>query len=208
MIHKNIFSIFPKQENFFAYLHQCSEILIEICQEIKKLYNNPTEEVFNKIIDLEHKADNLVYEYRHKLNEVFITPLDREDLHQLIIQLDNIIDFAKSSAEKYFLYKPKNRYDFIDQMLDILTTSSGKVRELINIIKSQSKEIIKLVNEICELEKQADAVNRRGIAKLFEDGNDILETIKVKEILSQLEETIDRTQMFAITIENSIFKHI
>ncbi|MCS6955684.1 MAG: DUF47 family protein [Candidatus Calescibacterium sp.] len=205
---KGLLSIFPKHVDFFRYLCECSEILIEVCKELKVLYDDPKEEIFNKIIELEHRADKLVYEYRHKLNEVFITPLDREDLHQLIIELDDIIDFAKSSAEKYFLYKPKGKYDFIDQILEVLMKSAQKVKDLMKILKNQNNEIIKIVNEICELEKQADIINRRGIANLFNNGQDILEIIKVKEILSQLEETIDRTQMLAITIENSIFKHI
>lgn len=201
-------SIFPKQVDFFKYLCQCSEILILVVKEIKNLFSNPNEDTFNKIIELEHKADSIVYEYRHKLNEVFITPLDREDLHQIIIELDDIIDFAKSSAEKFFLYKPKNKYDFIDQILDVLDEASMKVKYLTEILKNQNDEIIKVVNEICDLEKRADTLNRRGIATLFNNGQDILEVIKVKDILSQLEETIDRAQMLAITIENSVFKHL
>lgn len=205
---KGLISFLPKNVDFFKYLCECSEVLIEICNEVKNLYNNPTEEIFNKIIELEHKADKIVYEYRHKLNEVFITPLDREDLHELMIELDDVIDFAKSSAEKYFLYRPKKKYDFMDQILDVLIKSAHKVKNLMAVLRKADEEIIKIVSEICDLEKEADAINRRGIADLFNNGDDILEIIKVKEILAQFEETIDRTQMLAITVENSIFKHL
>lgn len=205
---RGILSIFPKQIDFFSYLYQCSEILIDICNELRELIKDPSQERFNKIVELEHKADKIIYEYRHKLNEVFITPLDREDLHQMMIKLDDVIDFAKSSAEKYFLYKPKNRYDFIDQITEVLISTALKIKELMNILKSKQDDIIRIVNEICDLEKEADSINRKGIAILFDNGSDILEIIKVKEILSQLEETVDRAQMLAITVENSIFKHL
>ncbi|MFN3995218.1 MAG: DUF47 domain-containing protein [bacterium] len=205
---RGILSIFPKQVDFFKYLCDCSDMLIKVCHELKNLYENPTEENFNKIIEIEHQADKIVYEYRHKLNEVFITPLDREDLHQMMMKLDDIIDFAKSSAEKYFLYKPKKRYDFIDQITEVLIQSAVKVKELMGVLKSQQDQIIKIVNEICELEKQADNINRRGIATLFNNGEDVLEVIKIKEILSQLEETVDRMQLLAINVENSVFKHL
>jgi len=200
--------IFPKQVDFFNYLCQCCNILIQITNELEVLFKDPSEENFTKIIDLEHKADNIVYEYRHKLNEVFITPLDREDLHQIMVKLDDIIDFVKSSAEKYFLYKPHTNPAFINDMISILKETSQKVLELVKLLSKPSDNIIKIVNEICDLERKADIVNRKALALLFNNGTDILEIIKIKEILSQLEETVDRMQMLAITVENSIFKHI
>ncbi|MGB9638588.1 MAG: hypothetical protein ACPL1F_04770, partial [bacterium] len=70
------------------------------------------------------------------------------------------------------------------------------------------QELLKLVSKICEIERECDTINRKAIADLFNNGKDVLEIIKQKEVLSQIEETIDRTQLLAITIENSIYKHI
>jgi len=200
--------LFPKQVDFFNYLCQCCDILSQITDQLEILLKNPSEENFNKIIDLEHKADKIVYEYRHKLNEVFITPLDREDLHQIMVKLDDIIDFVKSSAEKYYLYRPNNNPEFIWDMVEILKLSVSEISKLINLLKKPNEKIIKTVNDICDLEKRADIVNRKALASLFNNEKNILEVIKLKEILSQLEETIDRMQLLAITIENSVFKHI
>ncbi|MCX7871025.1 MAG: DUF47 family protein [bacterium] len=205
---KGILNIIPKNIDFFKYLKNCVEIMEIIAKELLNFIDNPTEENFNKIRELEHKADEIVHEYRHKLNESFITPLDREDLHQIIMKMDDVIDFIKSSGEKYFLYKPSLNNDYIYQMIKLLIQSIEYLKQIINLLSKPNEELLKLVSKICDLERECDIINRKAIAELFNNGKDVLEVIKQKEILSQIEETVDRAQLLAITIENSIYKHI
>lgn len=205
---KGILNIIPKNIDFFKYLKNCVEIMEIIAKELLNFIDNPTEENFNKIRELEHKADEVVHEYRHKLNESFITPLDREDLHQIIMKMDDVIDFIKSSGEKYFLYKPSLNNDYIYQMIKLLIQSIEYLKQIINLLSKPNEELLKLVSKICDIERECDIINRKAIAELFNNGKDVLEVIKQKEILSQIEETVDRAQLLAITIENSIYKHI
>jgi predicted phosphate transport protein (TIGR00153 family) len=205
---KGILSIIPKNIDFFGYLKNSIEIMEIISKELLNFIDNPTEENFNKIRELEHKADEIVQEYRYKLNESFITPLDREDLHQIIMKMDDVIDFIKSSAEKYYLYKPNSKNEYIRQMINLLIQSVGYLKEIVNLLNKPNQELLKLVNKICEIEREGDIINRKAIAELFNNGQNVLEVIKQKEILSQVEETVDRTQLLAITIENSVYKHI
>jgi predicted phosphate transport protein (TIGR00153 family) len=205
---KGILSIFPKNIDFFGYLKNCIEVMEIISKELLNFIDNPTEENFNKIRELEHKADEIVHEYRYKLNESFITPLDREDLHQIIMKMDDVIDFIKSSAEKYYLYKPNSKNEYIRQMINLLIQAVGYLKEIVNLLNKPNQELLKLVNKICEIERECDVINRKAIAELFNNGQNVLEVIKQKEILSQVEETVDRTQLLAITIENSVYKHI
>ncbi len=205
---KGILNLIPKNIDFFKYLKNCLEIMENIAKELLNFIDTPTEENFNKIRELEHEADKIVYEYRHKLNESFITPLDREDLHQIIMKMDDVIDFIKSSAEKYFLYKPTLDNDYIHQMTKLLIQSIEYLKQIINLLPKPNEELLKLVNKICDIEKKCDIINRQATAELFNNGKNVLEVIKQKEILSQIEETVDRTQLLAITIENSIYKHI
>jgi len=205
---KGILNIIPKNIDFFKYLKNCVEIMEIIAKELLNFIDNPTEENFNKIRELEHKADEIVHEYRHKLNESFITPLDREDLHQIIMKMDDVLDFIKSSGEKYFLYKPSLNNDYIYQMIKLLIQSIEYLKQIINLLSKPNEELLKLVSKICDLERECDIINRKAIAELFNNGKDVLEVIKQKEILSQIEETVDRAQLLAITIENSIYKHI
>ncbi|MGC8734524.1 MAG: DUF47 domain-containing protein [bacterium] len=205
---KGIINIIPKNIDFFKYLKNCVEIMEDISKELSNFIDNPTEENFNKIRELEHKADEIVHEYRHKLNESFITPLDREDLHQIIVKMDDVIDFIKSSAEKYFLYKLTLKNEYTNQMINLLINSVKYLKDIINLLNKPDQELLKLVSKICEIERECDTINRKAIADLFNNGKDVLEIIKQKEVLSQIEETIDRTQLLAITIENSIYKHI
>jgi len=205
---KGILSIFPKNIDFYGYLKNCIEVMEIISKELLNFIDNPTEENFNKIRELEHKADEIVHEYRYKLNESFITPLDREDLHQIIMKMDDVIDFIKSSAEKYFLYKPNSKNEYIRQMINLLIQAVEYLKEIVNLLNKPNQELLKLVNKICEIERECDIINRKAIAELFNNGQNVLEVIKQKEILSQVEETVDRTQLLAITIENSVYKHI
>ncbi|MEN3014620.1 MAG: DUF47 family protein [bacterium] len=205
---KIIKSIFPGSEDFYARLHECSLILVELCKEIANLFDDPTEEKYEKIVELENKADKILVEYRKRLNEVFITPLDREDLHRIIVYLDEVIDYAKSAAEKKYLYKPKQKVEFFYQMIDIMIQISEKIMKIIEMMKNPSNHMHDVVNQIYQLEKQADSINRRGIIWLFENSLDPTELIKNKDILFQLEETIDRMQRLAVTVENSVFKNL
>ncbi len=205
---KGILNIIPKNIDFFKYLKDCVEIMEDIAKELLNFIDNPTEENFDKITELEHKADQIVHEYRHKLNESFITPLDREDLHQIIMKMDDVIDFIKSSAEKYFLYKPTLNNNYIPQMTKLLIQSIDYLKQIINLLAKPNEELLKLVSKICDIERECDIINRKALAELFNNGKDVLEVIKQKEILSQIEETVDRAQLLAITIENSIYKHI
>jgi len=203
-----ILNIIPKNIDFFGYLKNCIEVMEVISKELLNFIDNPTEENFNKIRELEHKADEIVHEYRYKLNESFITPLDREDLHQIIMKMDDVIDFIKSSAEKYYLYKPNSKNEYIRQMINLLIQAVGYLKEIVNLLNKPNQELLKLVNKVCEIERECDIINRKAIAELFNNGQNVLEVIKQKEILSQVEETVDRTQLLAITIENSVYKHI
>lgn len=205
---KGIINIIPKNIDFFKYLKDCVEIMENISKELSNFVDNPTEVNFNKIQELEHKADELVHEYRQKLNEAFITPLDRENLHQIIVEMDDVIDFIKSSSEKYFLYKPSSKNEYINQMINLLIHSVEYLKKIINLINKPNQELLKLVNKVCEIERECDKINRKAIAELFNNGKDVLEVIKQKEILTQIEETVDKAQSLAITIENSIYKHI
>ena len=209
---KGILNVFPKSVDFFAYLKKCMDIMETTAKELLNFIDNPSEENFNKIRDLEHQADQIVYEYRHKLNESFITPLDREDLHEIIMKMDDVIDFIKSSAEKYFLYKPNSSNEYIVQMIKLLINSCDYLKQIINILNKPNENLLTLINKVCDIERECDIINRKAIAELFNNGinmgKDVLEIIKQKEILSQIEETVDRTQMLAITIENSIYKHL
>jgi predicted phosphate transport protein (TIGR00153 family) len=205
---KGILSIIPKNIDFFGYLKDCIGIMEIISKELLNFIDNPTEENFNKIRELEHKSDEIVHEYRCKLNESFITPLDREDLHQIIMKMDDVIDFIKSSAEKYFLYKPNSKNEYIYQMVNLLIQAVEYLKLIVNLLNKPNQELLKLVNKVCEIERECDIINRKAIAELFNNGQNVLEVIKQKEILSQVEETVDRTQLLAITIENSVYKHI
>lgn len=124
------------------------------------------------------------------------------------MKMDDVIDFIKSSGEKYFLYKPSLNNDYIYQMIKLLIQSIEYLKQIINLLSKPNEELLKLVSKICDLERECDIINRKAIAELFNNGKDVLEVIKQKEILSQIEETVDRAQLLAITIENSIYKHI
>ena len=122
--------------------------------------------------------------------------------------MDDVIDFVKSSAEKYYLYKPNSKNEYIYQMVNLLIQAVDYLKEIVNLLNKPNQELLKLVNKVCEIERECDIINRKAIAELFNNGQNVLEVIKQKEILSQVEETVDRTQLLAITIENSVYKHI
>jgi len=198
----------PKSVKFFDLLAELSDNILkgaELMQQMITKWDNLAE-YSSEIHLLEHRCDELTHRIVSELNETFITPIDREDIHSFVNSLDNIIDCIDVIANRIHLYKVKNQIEFGTQMTDILNLQMRIISDVVRNFEEDKNVRDKLV-AIRNYETQGDVIFQKALAHLFEYENDVVELIKKKEILELMEKSIDRCQTVAIVIEGIQIKN-
>lgn len=163
-----------------------------------------------KIKELEHIGDNLTHQTIEMLNKTFVTPIDREDIYELITRMDDILDLIDGAASRIELYNIDSITpeaiafaDVLKKACEILKQSVSSLRNIKNY-----REIIKHCVEIHTFENEGDQLLHKAMAKLFEENkNDPIKVIKWKEIYEDLEAATDRCEDVANIIEGIVLKY-
>ena len=198
----------PKSVKFFDLLSELSDNILkgsELIQQMITKWDNLSE-YSSEIHLLEHRCDEITHKIVSELNETFITPIDREDIHSFVNSLDNIIDCIDVIANRIHLYKVKNNIEFGTQLVDILNLQMKIISDVVRNFEEDKNVHDKLVR-IRNYETQGDVIFQKALAHLFEFENDVVELIKKKEILELMEKAIDRCQTVAIVIEGILIKN-
>jgi len=202
---------FPKEEKFFDMFAKGSENVLEGARLLSDLITDYTDiiEKSKRIKEVEHEGDKITHDTVTKLNNTFITPLDREDIYSLICKMDDVLDFIDAVSSRMILYKVKFPTNEARALMDVLLKSVEEmdkaIRELRNIKKPEA--ILKYCIEINTLENKGDVILRDAVAKLFDDGTSPIDVIKWKEIYENLETAIDRCEDVANVIEGAVLKN-
>ncbi len=206
-----MFSLIPKDEKFFDLLDQQSLAILQGATLFKDLATHWQENHPNivKLRDLEHECDITTHEILDKLNRTFVTPLDREDIHMLAKQLDDVIDIIQSVSERMLLFRIKTTKDDLIELADILEEAVSIIPKAITSIRriDRPKRILDYCIEINRLENRGDRAAERAIGSLFQKEKDPMEVIKWKEIYDSVEFAIDRCEDIANTIEGIVVKY-
>ena len=188
-----------------------ADLIVEGARELKNLMNDiQKSEIHSRTIkDIEHKADQNTHDTVSLLHKTFITPLDREDIHQLITKLDDVLDLIDASAQRVFIYGVTETNSELKQMADICLQVAEKVKLAVNQLENlrNPEEIIKICIEINRLENEADHALRSAVAKLFREEADFKKMIKLKEIYELMESVTDRCEDVANIIEGIVLEY-
>ena len=204
----------PKEPKFYDLLRQMAEVSAEaailMIECIKSTDYEDIVEYAKKIKAYEKKGDNTLIRIFDELNTTFITPFDREDIHDLANRLDDVMDYLNSSAKKIMLYRPKQMPESATAMAHLLDKASDIVLQAVtelSSIKKNAKNIKKLCNELHDIENSADEVYEEFLSDLFANEKDSIEIIKLKEIMRELENAIDADEGVAKVIKTIIVKY-
>jgi len=198
----------PREEKFFdMFVEDANNMLVgaRLLEEMFRSYDQ-RERIANQLRDLERKGDALSHDIGQKLEETFVTPFDREDIHQLISRLDDVLDFIEEVADTCILYRiPEPSEPALAQAVIIVQQCEEIVRALEKLkgFKNVGPHWI----EIHRLENDGDRVVRRAMADLFTNGTDAIEIIRWKDLYALLEDTIDACEDVANVIERIVVKH-
>ncbi len=201
---------FPKEPNFFQVFSKLSQKSIEGAKRLEKLMTDTTNTTLVKEIEtLEDEADHIVHEGLVKLHDTFITPLDRINIYQLLLKLDEVIDTIHAAAQRIHLMKITNINDEGKKLASTLVEISVKVQELVMSLESlkQPEEIQKICIEINNLENKADDQLRKGLTHLLENENDFKNFFKHKELLEVVEKATDSAEDITHLVEAIILDH-
>ena len=209
-----IFQYFiPKDKNFFPLFEQASNNLINMAELLNKAVNTKNAddrlEFFKEIETMEHIGDDITHQIYLELSKNFITPFDREDIHQLATAIDDVADYIHGSANRMLLYKVDIITEPIQKLAELIlqavTDLDKAVRELRNL--KNIRAIADSCVRINSIENQADYVFDRAVGDLFAYEKDAVQLIKYKEVLAALETATDMCEDAANVLESILVKH-
>jgi predicted phosphate transport protein (TIGR00153 family) len=201
--------IFKKDEKFFKIFKQMTVYILEAAEILGTMVRNPADDqapLAAKIKDLEHKGDELTHRVIDELNKTFITPIDREDIHDLSAALDDVLDLIDNTATRIVLFRITEPIRAVPEMCDVLLNQAKTLGEAISDLQDNDHVIERCI-EINSLENDADRLFQVAIAALFDEVKDPIDVIKRKEIIETLEVATDKAEDVANVLESIIVKN-
>ena len=204
-----MFGLIPKETAFFDMFRQAARNMIEgsrLLKEMMEKFQQPIEEA-SRIKDVEHIGDAITHDIARKLNQTFITPIDREDIHGLASAMDDILDIIEAIADRFVVFKVKTPAEPAMKLANILYQSAVAVGAGIDRLGKPHADVNECLVLVNSLENEADRVTRDAISNLFEHEKDPIAVIKWKEIYENFEEGTDRCEDVANILERIALKH-
>jgi predicted phosphate transport protein (TIGR00153 family) len=197
----------PREEDFFAlFAKQADNITVgaKALLEMLTHYTGVPEQV-QIVKAIEHEGDEITHAILTKLNQTFITPFDREDIHELCSQLDDVIDLIDAAASRFVLYRVDVVRPGTVELVKVLLSATIEVVAAVRALETPEKALKHCV-EINRYENQRDRLCRTLIAQLFDEEKDSVQIIKWKEIFEVIETAVDKCEDVANVIEGVILK--
>ncbi len=204
----------PKEPKFFSLLKQLSDTLTEASNLLVECVaqGSPEERsnLYKRIKAVERKGDEQTNFIFNQLSTTFITPFDREDIHDLASSMDDVIDCINSCAKRITIYNPRPISDKGTVLAKFVQQGAlyiGKAVDGLDKFRKDSSSFFECCNELHDLENKADDVYELFIKKLFEEEKDCIEIIKIKEIMHELEQTTDAAEHVGKILRSMLVKY-
>jgi predicted phosphate transport protein (TIGR00153 family) len=201
------FSLFPREEDFFKQFRDQGELVCLSCNQLHEMMTNydRLEERAKEMKSIEHRGDIVTHEIFERLNRTFITPIEREDIHDLASGLDDVMDAAEAIATRMVLFKIPAATPAAQRLTSVLAECGRQIEKAVDVLKD-FKGLHAFTIELNRLENEADAISREAVADLFSGRHDLLDVMRWKEIYGRLEGAADRCEDVANTIEAIVLK--
>jgi uncharacterized protein len=202
----------PKERKFYPMFEQAADNLVKAAILLNKLFlttdSADREKIIADIKEHEHISDDITHTLYDELNKTFITPFDREDINKLNDSLDDVLNMINSFAQKVKNHPPKNDSPYFLEISELILQASREIKTAIAELRNlkNPRKIMDSCIRINEIENQADEVNNKALADLFENEKDAIELIKIKEMISALEKATDRAEDVSDVLKAIIVK--
>ncbi|MFL5866778.1 MAG: DUF47 domain-containing protein [Thermoleophilaceae bacterium] len=200
--------IAPREREFFDLFDEAGgniQRAAALLEEMLRDYPDRSE-LARDILICEQEGDRITHDIIQRLNQTFVTPIDREDILALASALDDVVDFTEEVADYLGLYKIEAPMDQAQQLAKVLHQASRQIAQAMPRLRG-FKDISHYTVEINRLENDGDRIVREAVASLFDTGIDPMVVIRWKDIFEKLEDAIDATEHVANIIEGIALKN-
>lgn len=204
-------NLLPKDNVFFDLFEGLASHVVSTAAHLHRLARNFPEvgEDLQRIRQEEHEADDLAHKALDRLDRTFITPFDREDIHTLVGELDDIVDMIDALAKRFPLYHVKSMEPAFIRQTDVLVEATLAVRDAVHRLRKSRKlsELSDRLIEIHRLENIGDENNHAAVSRLFDGNTSPLDVMKWKEFYDLIEDAIDGCEDVGNTLERIVLKN-
>ncbi len=198
----------PSGREYFTLFEAAGDNVLRAADQLEQmLASYPSrKELAADILVCEQDGDRITHDLIHHLNQTFVTPIDREDIHRLAGALDDIVDYIEEVADYLGLYRTEAATPQAQQLARILLDSCRQIAEALPRLRG-FQDISRQTIEINRLENDGDRVTREAMAALFNNGTDPMVVIRWKDLYERLEAAIDATEDVANIMEGIVIKN-
>jgi hypothetical protein len=202
------FRLIPREEKFYEDFKAMADELRRGARLLEAMFavDPPLADKAHEIKEVEHKCDFLTHEIIQRLNKTFVTPIDREDIHELAKTLDDVMDAIDNAASLVPLYKIDKVRPGARELTRIIIQQCDEIRVAVEALE-QRKGVLERAIEINRLENEADRIHMNAISQLFDEETNPIVVLKWKELYDLLEEATDACEDVANLLENVVVKH-
>jgi uncharacterized protein len=210
----SILKIFvPKDHSFFPLFTSDAQNLVQATVLLKELMASSEladhERINKEIKNIEHIGDEITHKTYEQLNKSFITPFDREDIHELTAHIDDVVDSINGISRRVLLYKPKKLNPVFSEMAELIYLAAIEIENAILCLNdpvTNKEAITRACDRVKEIEHQADELYFKGVSELFEKEEDTKELLKNNKFLEILERCVDEEEDVTDTLKAILIK--
>ncbi|HKS06466.1 MAG TPA: DUF47 family protein [Gemmatimonadaceae bacterium] len=201
--------LIPKDEAFFPMFDQLADRVVESSRLLHQLFAEPARlaHFAAEVKRVEHEADELTHSIIERVDRSFVTPLDREDIHELTTNLDNVVDLMDGAARRAVVFDIRQCPPEAVGLAALLEDASRHIQEAVRGIKDP-RLVFACMRDVKKIEEQGDQLYSKALTNLFAGTPDPIHVIKWKELLDHLEHALDEAEdvtnvLESISIKNS-----
>jgi predicted phosphate transport protein (TIGR00153 family) len=197
----------PRDTKFFDMFTEMAANIVEGAKLLKSILDDfeNVEIRVQQLKDLEHKGDDMTHAILVKLNQTFITPFDREDIHALASVMDDVLDFINAAGERLVMYKISQAPGAAAELAGVIIRQAEQLSKAVSMLEKHDN-VLDICMEINRLENEADRLCRGALASLFEKEKDPITLIKLKELFEMMETATDKAEDAANVLESVVLK--
>jgi predicted phosphate transport protein (TIGR00153 family) len=198
----------PRDREFFDLFEEAGGNILRAAALLEQMLKDFPEhnELARDILICEQDGDRITHDIIQRLNQTFVTPIDRDDIYELASALDDVVDYTEEVADYLGLYKIEAPMEQAQELARVLHACGRQISEAMPRLRG-FKDISHYTVEINRLENDGDRITREAIASLFDNGIDPMVVIRWKDIFERLEEAIDAAEHVANILEGIVIKN-
>jgi uncharacterized protein Yka (UPF0111/DUF47 family) len=203
-----MFNFLPRDEKYFDRFNDMAKRIHESARILDRFFagESPVPTVADQIKRLEHECDEISHEILRGIDRTFITPIDREDIHQLAVRLDDVIDLIDGTVRRLVLFKITEPTPVSRKLSQTIVEITEEMVKAVSALRGQ-KGVVEHCIRMKQLENQGDVAFHEAVASLFAEEIAPIEVIKWKDIYENMEACVDQGEAVAHVLESVVLKH-